>query len=333
EPSLHPVHRPVGRPHPRGGGRPCCRLGLRRARDRRVGRAPGRLALGRRRLHRRSARDPRAARPRGVGDLQPPHRPGGVRRPHRLPPPGHRRLTGVGRRGPRRRPCARSRGAAAHRAAGAATRRRHRGRVHRLVRVAVRRHVPTGPGERDRGRLPGLRRPVEPHPRRVRRVRGPVRARGAPQRDRLRLLDHGADAGGHRPPARLRAQLGPQPHDVAGPRPGGVHHRLRRPDLPRRLQGHPDAARCRPQRSAVLAPALGPPAPGLGLRHGRARRRALGGLLPGARCDRLRRPHLDRVGGRRHGPPAGGARGAGPPSAVRLRPPDPVLRRRVRPGL
>ena len=44
----------------------------------------------------------------------------------------------------------------------------------------------------DTRRLPGLRRPVEPDPRRLRRGRGALRARGAPQRDRLRLLDHAA---------------------------------------------------------------------------------------------------------------------------------------------
>ena len=49
----------------------------------------------------------------------------------------------------------------------------------------------------------------------------------------------------------------------------------------------------------VVAPALGRPAPRLGLHLHRARRRAVGGLLPGAQRDRLRRSDLDRVGGRR----------------------------------
>ena len=48
---------------------------------------------------------------------------------------------------------------------------------------------PPVPGLGDRGRVPGLRRPVEPDPGRVRRVRGPLRPRGPPVRDRLRLLD------------------------------------------------------------------------------------------------------------------------------------------------
>ena len=44
---------------------------------------------GRRRLRRRAARDPRAARPRGLGDLQPPRRPGRLRRPDRRAAPRH----------------------------------------------------------------------------------------------------------------------------------------------------------------------------------------------------------------------------------------------------
>ena len=43
------------------------------------------------------------------------------------------------------------------------------------------------------------------------------------------------EAIGHR--AGVRPQLGPEPLRVAGPRPGRLPLRLRRPDLPRRLQG------------------------------------------------------------------------------------------------
>ena len=50
---------------------------------------------------------------------------------------------------------------------------------------------PPVPAVDDRRRLSGLRRPVEPDPRRLRRGRRPVRPRGAPERDRLRLLDDG----------------------------------------------------------------------------------------------------------------------------------------------
>src|SRR3712207_8520414 len=43
---------------------------------------------------------------------------------------------------------------------------------------------------------------------RLRRVWRAVRARGAPVRDRLRLLDDGRGDGGDRPPGGVRAQLG-----------------------------------------------------------------------------------------------------------------------------
>ena len=45
----------------------------------------------------------------------------------------------------------------------------------------------------------------------------------------------------------------------------------------------------RPHRPARVAPAVGRPAPRLGLRLHRTRRRAVGGLLPDAQRDRLRR--------------------------------------------
>ncbi len=78
-----------------------------------------------------------------------------------------------------------------------------------------------------------------------------------PQRDRLRLLVERAQPRGHRTPRGVRLQLGPEPHDVAEHRPGRVHRGLQGPDLPRRLQGHPDAAAQRSRRGARLAPAVG----------------------------------------------------------------------------
>ena len=44
----------------------------------------------------RPARHAGEVRPEGLGDLQPPQGPGRLRRPHRLPPPGHRRRHGCG---------------------------------------------------------------------------------------------------------------------------------------------------------------------------------------------------------------------------------------------
>ena len=79
----------------------------------------------------------------------------------------------------------------------------------------------------------------------------------------------------------------------------------------------------------ALPPALGRPAPRLGLRLHRPRRRAVGGLLPRAERDRLRRPDLDRVGGRRHGPAGRRPRGAAVRPPARLRRADGRLRRGV----
>ncbi len=81
-------------------------------------------------------------------------------------------------------------------------------------------------------------------------------------------------------------------------------------------------------------PALGRPAPRLGLRLDRTRRRAVGGLVPGAGVDRLHGPDLHRVGGRRHGPPARcrGSRRLHPLAALEA--PDGVVRRGLQqPGL
>jgi sugar phosphate isomerase/epimerase len=85
----------------------------------------------------------------------------------------------------------------------------------------------------------------------------------------------------------------------------------RRPHLPRGLQGHESAHRRRSPRPHVVPPALGRPAPRLGLRLHRPRRRPLGGLLPRPERHRLQRPHLHRMGGRRNGPSRRGPRVAG----------------------
>ena len=188
----------------RAGGR----LGLRRARDRGLRGAPRRVAVGRRGLHRRASRDPRQARARPLGDLQPPDRAGRLRRPDRLPAPGDRAAAGVGRRRRRGRAAAGGRGDAAHRAAGPRARREDGRRLHRVVDLAVRRDVPARGRRPDRGGLPGLRRPLEPDPRRLRRVRRAVRARGASLRDRLRLLVDAARAGRDRATARRSGSTG-----------------------------------------------------------------------------------------------------------------------------
>ena len=126
---------------------------------------------------------------RGLRDLEPPDRAGGVRRPDRRAPPRHPVGSGVGRRRPGRG-AARAAEDLKDTAPVRREARRHDGqRLHRVVDLEGGRDVPAGVGRVDRRRLPGLRRPVEPDPRRVRGGRRAVRARGAPVRDRLRLLD------------------------------------------------------------------------------------------------------------------------------------------------
>ena len=127
-------------------------------------------------------------------------------------------------------------------------------------------------------------------------------------------------------PRRVRAQLGSVTLRLAGPRPGQLHPRLRRSHLSRRLQGRQGPDRRWSARPPFLAPAVGGPAPRLGFRLDRPRRRAVGGLLPRIERDRLRRPHLRRVGGRRDGPTGRRSRRAGIRSCLRVR----RARRRLR---
>ncbi len=162
--------------------------------------------------------------------LQPPQGSGRLRRPDRRTPPGHPLGPDLGRRRPGGRAPARGRGDEEHRPARGRPRGQDGDGLHRLLDLEVRRDVPAGLGRDDRSGLPGLRRPLEPDPRRLRRGRRALRARGAPLRDRLRLLDDRAHPRGDRPPRGVRAQLGPQPHGLAGHRPRGVPLGLQGPD-------------------------------------------------------------------------------------------------------
>ena len=71
------------------------------------------------------------------------------------------------------------------------------------------------------------------------------------------------------------------------------------------------------------------PRRGLGLHLDRSRRRALGGRVPHAQHDRLPGPDLDRVGGRRNGPPHRRARGPRVRAPARVRRARRGLRRGV----
>ena len=92
-----------------------------------------------------------------------------------------------------------------------------------------------------------------------------------PSADRVRLLDDGRRSGRDRPSRGVRAQLGPQPLRLAGPRPSRLPLGLPRPDLPRRLQGREAPGRQRPQRPARISSAMGRSPQGLGLRVDRTR--------------------------------------------------------------
>ena len=150
---------------------------------------------------------------------------------------------GLGRRRARR-------GAPAGRAVArghGAGRRRVRGdpgqRLHRLERVASALLVPPQRLRGHRGRLPRLRRAPEPGDRRLRRRGRPLRPRGPPHRDRLRLRDHAQGPRGDRTAPRLRDQLRPEPLRAPVPQPGRLRGGVRGSHLPRPCQGLAQAPR------------------------------------------------------------------------------------------
>ena len=159
-----------------------------------------------------------------------------------------------------------------------------------------------------------------------------VRARGPPDRDRLRLRHDAQGAGGDRRPAGLRHQLRSQPFRAPVPGLGGVHHRVRKQDLPRAHQRLRQASRrplLDPRRPSELRRA----GPRVGLRLARARRRRLRGDDPSAQPNRLQRSPLDRVGGFRDGSRLGSAGRAGIRACDGLRPLLGRVRRSVREGV
>ena len=295
-----------------------CRLaagvGLRRARDRLLGRPPRRRPrAGRGRATSRARREILERHGLEVlGDLEPPHRSGRLRRPDRRAAPGHPAGPRLGRRRPRGRAAARRRGDEATppgrpRKLGVDT-------VVGFTGSAIWQYVamfPPVPRGDDRGRATrtsptaGTRsstcstRWACGSPTRCTRARSPTTTG-----PRVRTLE----AIGHRPAFGLNWDPSATWSGRTSTRSAFIW------DFQDRIY-HVD---CKDVRMRVgngrngrarLAPALGRPAPRLGLRLDRPRRRAVGGLLPHAQRDRLRRPHLGRVGGRRHGPPGRCRRG------------------------
>jgi hypothetical protein len=129
------------------------------------------------------------SRPQGVDDLQPPGGPGRLRRPDRRAGTRASCRRGSGATGPEgvRQRAGRRDGRHGQGAAKLGV--RTVVGLHRLEDLEDRGDVPAGAADDGRRRLPGLRRPLEPDPRRLRRGRRALRPRGAPERDRVRLLD------------------------------------------------------------------------------------------------------------------------------------------------
>ena len=204
------------------------RLGLRRPRARLLGRPlRGRPGARRGRLRRPHPGDPRAQPPELLRARRAPRRAGGVR-PDRRPPPRDPAAGRLGRRRSGGRPAARGREDERHGAGGGEVRRPAGERLHRLGDLAHALFLPAERLRRDRARLRGLRRALVADHRRLRRGGRQVRARGPPDRDRLRLRHHAEDARRDRQPRGLRDQPRPVPLRAPVPRHRAVRARVPR---------------------------------------------------------------------------------------------------------
>ena len=250
--------------------------------------------------------------------------PGGLR-PDRRAPQGRAVPGDLGRRRSRGGAAARRRGDEGHGPRGGPARRRRRHRLHRLADLAHGLLVPAQRLRRDRARLPGVRRALGADHRRVRGRGRAVRARGPPDRDRLRLRHDAQGAGRDRRPPGLRHQLRPEPLRAPVPGLGGVHHRVRQTRSSTRTSRTRSSTSTAAPRSSAGTCNFGEPGRGLGLRLPGPRRRRLRGHDPRAQPDRVQRSPLDRVGGFRDGPRLGSA-GRARRSCVRRTSPPPRSR-------
>ena len=149
-----------------------------------------------------------------------------------------------------------------------------------------------------------VRRAVGADPRRLRRRGRALRARGAPDRDRLRLRHHAEDARRDGQPRGASGSTSTRPTSCTSSStrcgssrssPTAIYH-VHVKDSKVRTDG---------RRSILgLAPQLRRGRARLGLRLARPRRRRLRGALPRAEPDRLRGAAVDRVGGFGDGPRA-----------------------------
>ncbi len=162
----------------------------------------------------------------------------------------------------------------------------------------------------DRARVRGLRRALGADHRRLRRRGRSLRARGAPDRDRVRLRHDARRRSPRSTTARASGSTSTRATSrTSSSTPARVRDRVRRPHLPRPRQGLDRS--CLDGRRSILG---GAPQ----LRRGRQRGWDFVSpghgdvdfedLLPGAEPDRLDGPALDRVGGLRDGSRLGRAR-------------------------
>ena len=266
------------------------RVGLRRDRARLLGRPfQRREGARRRRLLPRTRTSCSNVRPRRLGDLRAPGRPGGLR-PHRRAPPSDPAARGLGRRRPRGRA---TRAAEEMKDTARAAAQLGVKQVNGFTGSSIWHLLYSFPPRLrrdDRARLQGLRRALEPDPRRVRRRGREVRAGGPPDRDRLRLRTGRAGAG-------RRSTTAPEfgfnfdPSHFAWQFVDPVEFALEFPD--RIYHVHVKDVDGAPRRAALdprLAPELRRPPPGLGLPLAGPRPGRLRGDRPRAQPDRLPGP-------------------------------------------
>ena len=169
-----------------------------------------------------------------LGDLEPPDRPVGARSQRR---PDRRLGSGPGPGRRQEEDRVGDPGDEGHGPGRPAAGRQGGQRLHRLVDLALALLVPAGVGRDDRRRLQAVRRALESDPRRLQGMRRQVRARGPPDRDRLRHLHGRAGAEGGQPSPEFGFNFDPSHLLWQMVDPVRVHPGVPRSDLPRPRQG------------------------------------------------------------------------------------------------
>jgi hypothetical protein len=210
---------------------------------------------------RRAPQANREARPRLLGRVEPSRGPVGLRHARR---PAQRLCTQQPARQLGRDAEVGDRDHEEHRARRQKLRRGRGERLHRLLHLAVPLQLSARRRLDDRRRIQTFRGPVEPDPRRLRRVRREVRLEVHPTEIAFDIYStHRAlEAIGRR--EAFGFNLRPQPPHLAGDGPREVHRRVPGPHLPRAHEGRRDDPR-RQDRHPLVAPEFRARAPRLGL--------------------------------------------------------------------